>query len=171
MLYNHASLIRFRAFFNLEEFIMTLLQKLQQDQLAARKAKDAVQTSLLTTLYSEAANIGKNQGNRASTDDEVISVIKKFVKGSEQNIEIYSKANKVEALELAKQELDILMTYLPKAPSTDEVRNRINQLLAENDWKKEQATMGKVMKELKTQYGSSLDGALTSKLIKEVLSS
>jgi uncharacterized protein YqeY len=148
----------------------TLLETLQKDQLTARKAKDAISASLLTVLYSEAVNVGKNQGNRLTTDDEVIAVIKKMVKSSEQNIEIYTKAKKQEALVLTQKELIILSKYLPKAPSMDEVKSRVDEIIKSNNWAKESATMGKVMKELKVQYGSTLDGAATSKLLKELLS-
>lgn len=147
----------------------TLLETLQKDQLQSRKDRDAIKTSLLTTLFSEAVNVGKNQGNRASTDEEVIAVIKKFVKGSKENIEIYTKTGKTEALALATQELDILQTYLPKSVSEEVLIGRIHSIMFDLNLPKESASLGKVIKALKTEFGSTLDGALASKLVKEVL--
>lgn len=148
---------------------MKLLEKIKTDQLQARKENHEVKKNLLTTLYSEALNVGKNQGNRDSTDDEVTSVIKKFIKNSEQNIEIYMKTSKDEAKNLAIQELEILKSYLPKAPSMDEVMEKVENLMTVNAWKKEPAVIGKVMKELKGIYGSTLDGGAISKKLKEWL--
>lgn len=147
----------------------TLLETLQKDQLQSRKDRDAIKTSLLTTLFSEAVNVGKNQGNRASTDEEVIAVIKKFVKGSKENIEIYTKTGKTEALNLANQELDILQTYLPQTVSEDVLKVRIVEVMSKLNLPKESSSLGKVIKELKNEFGSTLDGALASKLVKEAL--
>lgn len=148
---------------------MTLLQTLQKDQLLARKNKNEIEASVLTVLYSDAVNIGKNQGNRQTTDDEVIALVKKFVKTAQENLKIYEDSNKTEAAQKTKDELEVLKRYLPQAPSESEVNAKIQDLLATNSWAKEPATVGKVMKELKAQYGSALDGALASKLIKEQL--
>lgn len=149
----------------------SLLSKIQKDQIQARtsKQRDEVAVSLLTTLFSEAANVGKNQGNRESTDDEVVAVVKKFVKVAEQNLEIYEKAGKEEAVSQIKSELAILSNYLPKAPSVDEIKLVISNVFSEQGLAKEASSVGRVMKELKAQYGSALDGALASKLIKEFL--
>ena len=56
-----------------------LLNKIKADQLAARKAKDGLATALLTTLIGDAEMVGKNAG-RLVTDEEVVAVIKKFIK-------------------------------------------------------------------------------------------
>lgn len=149
---------------------MLLLNQIKSDQLIARKAKDEKLATLLTTLYSEAANVGKNQGNRDSTDTEVISVVKKFAKNNEQNIEIYTKANKTEALEMAKFELSVLEKYLPKSISVEDLKIKIVELINDNNLPKENSSMGKIMKLLKELYGDSLDGSVASKVIKETLS-
>ena len=50
---------------------MTLFSQIKADQLAARKAKDGLKATLLTTLIGELTAIGKNDGNREVTDAEV----------------------------------------------------------------------------------------------------
>jgi uncharacterized protein YqeY len=148
---------------------MKLLEKIKIEQLQARKENHEIKKSLLTTLYSEALNVGKNQGNRDSTDDEVISIVKKFIKNTEQNIEIYMKSGKEEAKNIAIQELTILKSYLPQAPSMDDVMVKVEELMNSNSWKKEPSVIGKIMKELKAIYGSSLDGGAISKKLKDWL--
>jgi uncharacterized protein YqeY len=156
----------------------TLLEVLKADRETARIKKNPIVTGILTVLYSDAVNVGKNQGNRLSTDDEVIAVIKKFIKGTEQNIEIYEKSTATdekekskhaEALDIAKQELAILVAYIPKAPTLEVVKESIIKIMNDKVLKKDNSSMGVIMKELKVQYGSALDGASTSKLIKEIL--
>ena len=58
---------------------MTLLAKLKADSLQARKDGNKVAANLLVTLVSEATMVGKNAGNRDSTDEEVQRVVKKFL--------------------------------------------------------------------------------------------
>lgn len=153
--------------------VKTLLDKLLADQKAARLEKvnkDPVKISLLTTLYSEAVNVGKNKGNRASTDEEVMSIIKKFVKGTNENIEIYEKTSKAEALETARKELAILQTYLPQAVTPEALEEYVANFVKDKQLKKEdKQTFGAVMKASKEHFGASLDGAVASKTIKEFL--
>ena len=70
---------------------MTLLSKIRADLFTLRKegeSKNAI--SLLTTLYSEAANVGLNDFKRETTDAEVIAVIKKFIKNIDECINVGS---------------------------------------------------------------------------------
>lgn len=148
-----------------------LIDKLKDNQLIARKAKNEIATSLLTTLYSEAGIVGKNNGNRQTTDDEVISVIKKFMKSANENKEIYTKSNNQEKLKVIDSEIIILNSYLPESISEEKIGEAINEILTQQNLPKEPASMGKIMKELKNKFGATLDGALASKIIKTTLSS
>lgn len=148
-----------------------LIEQLKSDQLKARKEKNEISTSLLTTLYSEAANVGKNKGNRLSEDDEVIAVIKKFIKSANENKEIYTKAQNKERIDVIVKELEILNSYLPKALTADEVKAACQDVVNVQNLDKTPSSMGKIMKELKVRFGSQLDGAMASQVIKEFLAS
>ena len=146
-----------------------LLDTLKADQLTARKQKNEVATSLLTTLYSEAVNFGKNKANRPSTDDEVVSVIKKFIKSANENKDIYTKSNNVDRIQIIEQELAILNSYLPQGVTPEEVKAAILEIITQLNLEKNPSSMGKIMKELKVRFGSTLDGAVASAIIKEIL--
>lgn len=148
-----------------------LLDTLKADQLAARKEKNEVATSLLTTLYSEAVNVGKNKANRASTDDEVISIVKKFIKSANENKDIYTKSNNTDRIQVIEKELTILNSYLPQGVTPEEVKSASLEIMAQLNLDKNPSSMGKIMKELKTRFGSTLDGAVASVVIKEILAS
>jgi uncharacterized protein YqeY len=143
-----------------------LVEKLKTDQLNARKEKNEVRASLLTVLYSEIINIGKNDGNRQPTDQEAISLIKKFVKTADQNMDLYGKAGKLEAVECVKKELKILKEYLPISPNDEDLRNKVKEIVATLGLSKDKSSFGKIMSELKGFYGSSLDGATASKIVR-----
>ena len=147
---------------------MTLLQKIKQDQLQARKDRDQIKASILTTLIGEAAMVGKNDGNRESTDDEVQRVVKKFLVNIKETWKVIEGRESADHLDQLVREEEILESYLPKQLSEEDLRKVVTGLIAET-----QATslkdMGKHMKLLKERYAGTYDGALANSLIKQAL--
>ncbi len=140
---------------------MSLYQQIKADQLDARKARDTIRASLLTTLMAEAAVPGKNAGNRESTDEEVIGVVRKFIKN---NLSIPDSHRNVEH----DAELHILEGWLPKQLTEEQLKEVITttvQLRSMSGKPK----MGDIMKILKETLEGQYDGAMASRLIKEAL--
>ena len=125
---------------------MTLLEKIKQDNIAARKAKNTVKFALLTTLVSEISNIGKNDGNRETTEPESIAVVKKFIKGVDETLKALEFSSNSRVL-VAIEEKKILESYLPTQLSEIELTAVVDQIistLADRSPKQ----MGVVMKRL-----------------------
>ena len=146
---------------------MSLLQAIKQASLTARKIKDPTAT-FLVTLYAEAARVGKDKRNSDSTDDEVISVLKKFKAGAETVIEAATKRNDAgdqASIDQALIEINIIDTYLPKMMSEDELTIEIIEFVntLEDTTAKQ---MGKVMAYLKATFPGLYDGAMASKIVK-----
>ena len=137
-----------------------LINTLRKDQLEARKNKDKLKSTLLTTLIGEASMIGKNNGNRESTDKEVFDVIKKFIKNINTTIELVEDVNDL------KTEKTILESYLPKQLTEEELDNIIVSAIKENNYDNIKQ-MGAIMKFLKDNYNGLYDGSTASKIIKE----
>lgn len=133
-----------------------LIDKIKTDNLAARKAHDSNKATLLTTLIGEAEMIGKNAGNRAPTDDEVVETIRKFVKNNKQTIEALAGVG----VEKFQFENDVLTEYLPKMLSEDELTEVIKSFDTKN--------MGEIMKQLKAKYAGVYDGAMASRIAKTI---
>ena len=142
---------------------MSLLEQIKKDQFEARKNKESLKATLLTTLFSEAAMKGKNAG-RETTDEETVQVIQKFLKGINETIEYVTKVNNSEALATVTAEKAILEAYLPKMASADELEQAVGGLVASG-----LNNMGAIMKALKEKFGSSLDGKLASKVVSAAL--
>lgn len=145
---------------------MSLLAQLKKDSLLARKAADRVRGTLLSTLIGEAEMIGKNAGNRESTDEEVQQTIRKFLKNNQEALGVIKDEDRRALLE---QESVILTAYLPPLASDAEVKAFIGATvatLAERGPKQ----MGVVMGALKAKYGSDFDARQASAWIKDALS-
>ena len=97
-----------------------------------------------------------------------ISILNKMVKERNDTAIEYSKAGRQE---LANQELfeaNVISELLPKAASEEDIKNAISEYIASNG----PCTikqMGAVIKYVKSKF-DNVDGALTSRLVKESLS-
>lgn len=136
---------------------MTLIELIRKDQLTARQVKDSITAALLTTLIAEAEAVGK-KSNRKPYDDEVVAVVKKFLKN---NAEFTAANPNPDRLKVLNQEKGILESYLPKQLTETELRTIITDL--------KPAEMSAVMAYLKVNFGGRYDGKLASSLAREIL--
>lgn len=141
---------------------MSLLQQIRNDLDNARKQKNQVLLTTLTTLYSEAAMVGKTKRNSESTDEEVLSTIRKFKIGVEEVAKIKGLSSEMTA------EIDVYNQYLPSSLSETELTNIIVGIISTLP-EKNPKQMGVVMGQLKSSYLGRYDGTVASKLVKELL--
>ena len=150
---------------------MSLLNSLKKLQLQARKDKDALKTSLLTVLISDASMIGKNDGNRETTDKEVIKTIKKYITMSEETRGLVSmQAHADEQLRMSyigkiSTEISILKSLLPKEIEGEELNALIAQAITTVN-ATSMKDMKLVMEELNKLTGGNYNGSSASITIK-----
>lgn len=144
----------------------TLIEQIRQDSLAARKARDTIKGTFLVTLMAEAAKVGKDDGNRESTDAEVTAVIKKFIKNTEITLGALAADSALRAQ--PESELAILKGYLPSQASEDDIRGAIARYVADLA-ERSPKQVGVVMGKLNAEFNGNFDKGLASKLVKEAL--
>lgn len=144
-----------------------LISQLYNDMISARKGNDPVAKSLMVTLYSESAMVGKNKRNGNSTDDEVLAVIKKFAANIEETIKLLTERNQPTVSQT--RELEILAKYLPTQLSREQLVSVI-ELIISNIGATNPKFMGQIMSELKAKHNGQYDGKMAAELIKEKLS-
>lgn len=158
-----------RLSLTLQEFKMSILGKIKTKQLAARKEKSTLAAALLTTLIGEAEMVGKNAG-REVTDLEVIAVIKKFIKNTDETIGYCTANQNTAGLDAAMAEKEILTALVPAQLSDDELAAAINKII--NDMQLQPETlpqMGAVMGALKLAHPGLYDGRKASEIIKSII--
>ena len=144
-----------------------LINKIKSDALEARKVRKTDTATLLTTLYSEASMIGKNAGNRESTDTEVLQVIEKFFKNANEVKNILLKKNK--DVSHIENEILVLSRYLPQKMSYEELGHVIRGIIKGLTEDKSPKLMGEVMGMLKILHGGQYDGKMASEIVKKGL--
>ncbi|HNT26908.1 MAG TPA: GatB/YqeY domain-containing protein [bacterium] len=143
-----------------------MLANIRKDLFEAKKTHDLVRSNLLSTLLGEAMAVGKNAGNRETTPEEVMQIIRKFMKNIDETIAILTGDGK--ACDKEKAERTILEGYLPKQLTAEELAKVIDDIVATLPEKSPKA-MGQVMAKLKELYAGRYDGKLASQLVKEKL--
>lgn len=141
-----------------------ILEKIKKQQLQARKEKSPI-VGALTALMSEVAIVGKNNGNRETTDEEAVKVIKKFIKGINETVDLIKDPEKLKLLEM---ELEIYNSFLPQIMNELETRAAVEKIINALPEKSPKA-MGQVMGTISKEYGTLIDRGLASQIVKEML--
>ena len=111
--------------------------------------------------------VGKNLGNRESTDQEVLQVIEKFIKNANEIQTILLKNNK--DVSHIENEIKTLSNYLPQKMSREELENVVRDIIEALKDINSEVQMGKVMSVLKNSYGGTYDGKMASEIVKKEL--
>ena len=102
------------------------------------------------------------------TDEEQLSVLTTEVKRRRETIADAEKAGRADLIEREQAELDVVLGYLPKQMSREEVMAAAQKVIAEVGAKAPQDT-GKVMGKLMPQLKGKADGKMISEVVKELL--
>lgn len=162
-----------------------LKEKLQQDTKKAMKSGDALGRLVLSLVISAIKNKELEKRTKLSktdeplsasrltlselTDEEIIDVISYEVKKRKESIESYEKGGREELAQKERDELTILMKYMPEQMSEDAIKEEVKKAIAEVG-AKDMKDMGKVIGAVMAKVKSKADGSLVSKLVKEELS-
>ena len=151
---------------------MSLKDKIGTDYKNVLKSKDKNQISTYRLILSgiKDVDISNRSGpNKKNTDDgDIKKLLKKMIKQRSESIDIYKKNNRRDLLEVEEKESEILLGYLPKQLSEEEIKKICTQTVSRLGASSIK-DMGKVMGELKKQYEDSLDFAKAGSLLKELL--
>jgi uncharacterized protein YqeY len=148
---------------------MGLAETLQQDLVAAMKARDDVKkTTLRAVLTSvKTAQAAEGAGSEIS-DDAILKLIVTEVKQRTEAAEIFADAGESarEAIEVAERE--VLQGYLPEPLSADELDAIVTNVIAAGGYTTKK-DMGAAIKEVMAQAGGRADGRTVSGAVGKAL--
>ena len=149
-----------------------LRDTIKQDTITAMKAGDKPRTAALRLIGAKIKDrdIELRTSDKQSDDDAMVQdVLLKMAKQRRESIEMYEDGGRQELADKEKAELAVIEDYLPKQMSEDETRAAIAQIKADLGAEGPK-DMGRVMAELKSRHGASLDMSKASGLVKGALS-
>ncbi len=150
---------------------MSLETTVNNDIKVAMLAKEEAALRALRAIKSAILLANTAEGNNGSISaEEEVKLLQKLVKQRKDSLEIFTTQNRPELAAKEQEEIVIIEKYLPEQLSTDELKNIIQKLAAEND-AKSMADMGKLIGMANKQLAGKAEGRAISLMVKEILSS
>jgi len=146
---------------------MNLNQRLKEDLKQAIKSKDSNKRDVLRFLMS-AIHYREIESKEPLSDDEILSVLSKQVKQRKETIEA-SLSSRPELAAKEQAELDILITYLPKQLTSEELTSIITTAITDLQ-KQGVPDQGIVMKTVMAQVKGKASGKTVSEIVQDLLS-
>jgi uncharacterized protein YqeY len=151
---------------------MALQKRIDEDLIAAMRAKDSARLGVLRMLKAALKNaaIDKAGAEGELEDSEAIAVVRKQVKQRQDSIESFEKGGRSELAEKERAEIAVLNSYLPQAMSGEELKRMVAETIAETG-ATSRAQMGVVMKALQQRVAGRADGKTLSAEVQRQLGS
>jgi len=133
--------------------------ELKKIMMTAKK-ENPEKSKVLQAILNTALMHAKEDKNRVANENDIIFAAKKEAKMTQQSKDSGAPFNPLS--------FEICESFLPKVMNEKDTRTIVTaaiNALSEKNMK----MMGTVMGKLKAGYGDSLDGVLTSKIVKEIL--
>lgn len=146
---------------------MPLIEKIEEDFKNALKSGDKNRVSVLRLLKSALKN-KEIELMKPLSDEDCLAVISSQIKQRRDSIEQYTKAQRPDLAEKERQELDILLSYMPRQLTPEEIDEVIKSVIKELGAKGPQE-IGRVMKAVMPRLKGAADGKLVNQRVRELL--
>ncbi|MEK7600764.1 MAG: GatB/YqeY domain-containing protein [Patescibacteria group bacterium] len=164
---------------------MSITEQVLKDELkAAMKAGDTVRRSVIGLIMSVAKNrsIEKRMklvkggatseaadAESALSSEELMDVIASEAKKRRESIATYEQANRLELAQAEKDELGVLIAFLPEQMSDDELRAIVAEVVSAAGAVSAR-DQGKIIGQVVVRTKGRADGSRVSALVREALS-
>ena len=143
---------------------MTLKERLDEDLKSSLKSGDKTRLQTIRSLRATILEFEKSGSGKILDGDEEIKILSTAAKRRKESIEQFRKGSREDLAQVEEAELKIIMSYLPKQLSKDEIRETIKRIAAE---------IGAVAKSdfgrLMSASIKELKGKAEGKIIKEIV--
>lgn len=146
---------------------MSLKEQLLQDMKEAMKEKDTIRKNTVQLVRSGILQIEKDK--QIELDDEgILDVIAKELKKRRDSIPDFEKSGRTDLLENLNKEIEVLLGYLPKQLTEDEIKSIVEEAVAESG-ASTMRDMGKVMALITPKVKGRADNKIVSGFVKQML--
>ena len=147
---------------------MTVAQQIDQDLVAAMKARDELRLSVLR-MAKTALKLKQVEHGRPLEDSEALGVLRTLVKQRHESAEQFRNGGREELAKKEEAEIKILEEYLPATASDDEIEAAVTAAIAETGAANAR-DIGKVMKSAMAKLaGKTADGKRVNEKVRAKL--
>ncbi len=146
---------------------MPLLPDIERDFKDAFKRSDKVKVSVLRMAKAAMKNRQIEKGEELS-DEDVLSVLSTMAKQRRESIEQFSRGGREELASKEKEELEIILSYMPAQMGADEIDQIIREAISETSAQGLQ-DLGKVMRIVMPRTKGAADGKAVNQRVRNLL--
>ena len=146
---------------------MSLSERVREDRLAARKARDADTVTALGGLLAALEEVEKSSGTPLSEQDE-IALLRRERKRRDEAAASFREGGREDDARREEVEAALIQAYLPEELGGDELAAIVDAAIAEAGASSPRE-MGSVMKLVMARTEGRADGRVVSGLVKERL--
>lgn len=151
---------------------MALKERLDADIKTAMLARDSFLTETLRGLKSVVLSeeVAQQKRDEGLSDEVIESLFAKEAKKRDEAAGLFEQGGNQSAADKERAEKDIILQYLPKQLSEDDIRIIVADIVQQTSASGTQ-DMGRVIGGVKAKVGNSADGAVIARIVKETLAS
>jgi uncharacterized protein YqeY len=148
---------------------MELKQMLLSDLKGAMKSKDSLKVDTLRLIVSEIKNREIDLREELG-DDAITALLTTQIKKRKEAAGMFEKGGRTDLKEKEEKEMAIIQVYLPEQVGEEELRQRIQAVIAETSAQGPK-DMGKVMKVVVPEFKGKAEGDQIRSIVTELLAS
>lgn len=148
---------------------MSLEHTINEDLKTAMKAKDQVALRGIRAIKSAILLFHTSGTGEELSPDKEIALLQKLVKQRQDSLDIYVKQGREDLASVEREEIEVIMRYLPKQLTEDELKSAIQEIMTRLG-ATTMKDMGRVMAEASKEFAGKADGKTISAVVKALLS-
>ena len=148
--------------------LRTRLSEALKDSLRAKNERLTGTVRLIMSALKDRDIAARPKGITAIPDDEILQMMNSMIKQRRESIEMFQKGNRPELAQQEQEEIDIILSFMPKQMDDAEVAAAVKDAVAQTGAASVK-DMGKVMAVLKEKYAGRMDFSRVSGAVKQAL--
>ncbi|MBI5662879.1 MULTISPECIES: GatB/YqeY domain-containing protein [Ignavibacterium] len=148
---------------------MNLKEKINNDLKEAMKSGDKIRLNTVRSIRALILEFEKSGANKELTPEEEVRLLTSAAKKRKDSIEQFRNAGRMDLVEQEEAELKVLLEYLPKQLSEEEIKTEVQKIIEETGAKGKE-DFSKVMPAAMKLLKGKADGSLVRKVVESLLS-
>jgi len=148
---------------------MSLESTINEDLKTAMKAKDQAALRGIRAIKSAILIYNTSGSTEELNSEKEIALLQKLIKQRQDSLDIYEKQGREDLASVEREEIEVIMRYLPQQLTEVELRAAITEIIVRLG-ASSMRDMGKVMAEASKELAGKADGKTISVVVKEILS-
>ena len=147
---------------------MNLTEKINSDLKEAMKSNDSVKLQTIRSIRALILEFEKSGSGKKLDEEEEIKLLSSAAKKRKEAMEEYIKASRNDLASIEETELNIIMSYLPKQLTKDEIISKVTELAGQIGAQRK-ADFPKLMPLAVKELKGKADGKAIKEAVEKVL--